>query len=500
MTKKYFGRALLFAVVLLAFSGITRLNAEVLDRERCEYPVWSEKTQDTGTERIAYAMVSPIFGTQIWTINTDNARNRVMLTSVNWNRHPFWSYDGKRLAYSGGDEKQVQQVYVMNEDGTEQIQITGGPEHKLFPVFSREGVKVAYIIAKDTGEAFIFEANADGKGKPELVTFCGKTGKNTSLGPVAYSLKDDRIAYLKLDPENKNQNIFIYSKVTKKEEQITNEGYIGSGLSWSPDGDKLAFVALGAGKGYSVFVYDLGTKTKVEAATGVTPLGVSFSPDSKRLCFLRNYQVWTCAINGREQRQLTSEEIVTDLKGWQERKKQNMNALMALKSYIGRTVWLKKTIMTDRGEHLDKLAEAKIMNVRNKMLLPEKYRVIDDSRFGIEIELKIGVKKFYIVYLYESTQYIDDFSKYFFLTNPYKTFGWSKEFWDAIQQKTVLPGMNKAQVILALGEPTEVLKNAGSITELWIYKFSGTVTFVEDKVKEFKLASGKNINLKGSGK
>jgi len=491
----------LFAALFLAVSGFFGLNAESLEDDRCEYPVWSVKTQDTGAERIAYALVSKIFGTQIWTINTDDARHKVMLTNISWNRHPFWSYDGKRLAYAGGDEKQIQQIYVMNEDGTEQVKLTTGPEDKLYPVFSQDGESIAYISINN-GEAFIYEVASGGQGSPQLVTACGTTDKNTVLSPAAFSLKGDRLAYVKLSQDFKNQNIFIYSKNTKKEEQLTFSGYIGSGLAWSPDGNKIAYASPGKGKGYSIFVYDLENKTTAEAASAITPLGLSFSPDSKHLCFLRNYQVWVCDIDGKNQRQLTCQEIVTNMKGWQDRKKQNMEALLVLKSYVGKTVWLKKTIMTDRGEHLDKLAEAKILNVRNKLLLPEKYRVIDDSRFCIEIELKINNKKFYVVYLYESTQYVEDFSKFFFMTNPYTTFGWSKEIWDTIKQKTVMEGMTKAQVTLSLGEPSEVLKNAGSSTELWVYKFAGTVSFADDVVKEFKLFKKeiKVINTKGSGK
>ena len=490
-------KAALFAVLLMAAACIGNLRAESLEEERCEYPVWSVKTQDTGVERIAYALVSKVYGTQIWTINTDNARSRVMLTSVNWNRHPYWSYDGKRVAYAGGDEKQIQQIYIMNEDGTEQIRLTTGPEDKLYPVFNQEGTALAYLSIEN-GEAFIYEVNPNGQGVPRLITACGKTDKDTVLSPVAYSQKGDRIAYVKLDREFKNQNIFVYNLNTKKEEQLTTAGYIGSGLAWSADGAKIAYASPGEGKNYSIYTYELKTKVTAEIVTGITPLGVSFAPDSKHLCFLRNYQVWICDSKGKNQKQLTSQEIVTNLRGWQDRKKQNFDALMVLKSYIGKTVWLRNTIMTDRGEHLDKLSEALIVNVRNKMLLPEKYRVIDDSRFGIEIEIKINKKKFYIVYLYESTQYVEDFSKYFFLTNPYTTFDWSKEEWDAIKQRTVIAGMNKTQVKLALGEPTKIIKNAGSLTELWVYKFGGTVRFIDEKVKEFKVVKTEIIQVRES--
>ncbi|OGF48710.1 MAG: hypothetical protein A2231_10755 [Candidatus Firestonebacteria bacterium RIFOXYA2_FULL_40_8] len=493
--NKVFKPVILSALLLSAF-GLGQSFAETMEEDRCEYPVWSVKTQDTGVERIAYALVSKIYGTQIWTINTENARNKIMLTSVNWNRHPFWSWDGKRLAFAGGDEKQVQQIFVMTEDGTEQTKLTSGPEDKLYPVFSPKGDKVIYISV-DKEDASLYEIPVSGKGSPVLITKCGKIGKDTVLNPAAYSPDGASIAYVKLDTEFKNQNIYIYRTGTKQEKQLTTEGFIGSGLSWSPDGSKLSFISPGKGKGFSIYVRDISSGATTEIITSVTPLGLSWAPDSKRLTFLRNYQVWVSDADGKNQKQLTTQEIVADVKSWQDRKKQNMVELMKLKEYIGRTVWLKKTIMTDRGEKLEKLSEAKILNVRNKLLLPDKYRVMDDSRFGIEIELRINNKKFYIVYLYESSQYTEDFSKFFFMTNPYLSFGWSNEVWEAIKAKKVMAGMSKTQVILALGEPSDVIRTAGSASELWNYKFLGTVTFIEEKVKEFKPA-GKDPGKGGS--
>ncbi|MFH1073541.1 MAG: hypothetical protein V1752_00475 [Candidatus Firestonebacteria bacterium] len=488
-------KPVILTALMLAVLGGGRIYPEVLEADRCEYPVWSVKTQDTGAERIAYALVSKIYGTQIWTINTESARNKIMLTSVNWNRHPYWSWDGRRIAFAGGDEKQVQQIFIMTEDGTEQIKLTSGPEDKLYPVFSPKGDKVIYISV-DKEDASLYEVAVTGKGAPLLITRCGKVGKNTVLNPAAFSPDGANIAYVKLDPEFKNQNIFIYSTGTKQEKQLTDEGYIGSGLSWSPDGSKLSYISPGKGKGYSVYVRDISSGSITEIVTGVTPLGLSWAPDSKRLCFLRNYQVWIADADGKNQKQLTTQEIVADVKSWQNRKRQNMVELVKLKEYIGRVVWLKKTIMTDRGEKLEKLSEARVLNVRNKLLLSDKYKVMDDSRFGIEIELKINNKKFYVVYLYESNQYTEDFSKFFFLVNPYLSFGWPAEIWEAIKARKVLTGMSKTQVMLAIGEPSEVIRTAGSSSELWNYKFLGTATFVEEKVKEFK-PENKEIKNRG---
>ena len=484
MCKKQFVRYMIVLIFILPFW--LSFAEDLPDEERCEYPVWSVRSDDVGSERIAYTLVSKVYGTQIWIIKVDEPRHKIMVTSKNWNRHPYFSWDGKRIVYAGGDDKGIQQIWIMNDDGTNSIQLTTSEEDKIYPVFSPKGDKVIFISIKDN-QGFIYEIESSGKGEPLLITRCGNISEKTVLSPISFSPDGKFIAYVKFDFEYKNENIFILNLQNKEERQITKDGFIGSGLSWSSNGKDLAYIAPDkSDKGYSIYVFNLETNEIKKIISAVTPLGVSFSPSGKKICFLRNYQIWIADADGKNQKQLTSQEIVRDLKNWESRKKQNLEALLKLKEYIGRKVWLRKTFTTIIGERLEKLTEAEIVNVRNKILLPEKYRVIDSASLTIEIELKIKGKKFFVVYLSEISGYIDDFSRFFFLTNPYECYDWSKEIWNAIKERRVLLGMDKTQVLLSLGEPDEILKSGKAINELWVYRFKGTVSFENDKVKEFK--------------
>lgn len=486
MKTKYKLKLHFFIIGLILLLHCCLSNALDLEEERCEYPVWSNKSLDSGSERIAYTLVSKIYGTQIWVVRVDETRHKIMLTSKNWNRHPYWSWDGKRIVYAGGDDKGIQQIWIMNDDGTELKQLTTSEEDKLYPVFSPKGDKVIFISVKNN-EAFICEIETSGKGESIVITKCGNVGENTILSPISFSPEGKFIAYVKFDFEYKNENIFVLNLQNKEEKQITKNGFIGSGLSWSFNGKDLAYIApASGGKGYSLYIINLENNEIREVITAVTPLGVSFSPSGRNICFLRNHQIWIADVDGKNQKQLTTKEIVRDLKAWEVRKKQNLETLLKLKEYIGRRVWLRKTITTITGERLEKLTEAEIINVRNKILLSEKYRIIDTASLTLEIELKIKGKKFFVVYLSEITGYIDDFSRFFFLTNPYESYNWSNEIWDAIKERKVLLGMDKTQVLLSLGEPDEILKSGKAVNELWVYRFKGTISFENDKVKEFK--------------
>ncbi|MEI7905381.1 MAG: hypothetical protein WCI43_08215 [Candidatus Firestonebacteria bacterium] len=475
------------ALALLACAAFPLLAAEPENKEeRCEYPVWSVKHAEKGFERIAYTLVSKVYGTQIWSLRADELKQKVMLTSKAWNRHPYWSWDGKNIAFAGGDEKGVQQLWIMEDDGGGVRQLTSTPEDKLYPVFSPGGEQIAFIsVEKQNASLHLLDTR---KKEPHKVLLkCGIVGPETVLSPPAWSPDMKQIAFVMLDKEFKKENIFIAGVATGEEKQVTTTGFVGSGLAWSPDGKKLIYPALAKdGLSFSLFSLELETREITELITRVTPLGVSFSPGGKKICFIKNYQIWSADGDGKNQRQLTAPEIVVDLKAWEVRKKQNLEAVFKLKEFVGRKLWFRKNIWTASGTKIDKLTECELVNVRNKIVLPGRELLTDKSALSIEIELKVNGKRFYVVYLNEMEGYLEDFTRFFFFENPYDSYKWDKSVWDAIKAKTVNTGMTKEQVMLSLGEPTEMLKSSTSVNELWDFKFVGTVSFENNVVKEFK--------------
>ncbi len=476
----------IFLAAFFAAAPLLQAAGKISDEDRCEYPVWCVKSAEKNYERIAYALVSKVFGTQVWVVRPDLPQNKLMLTSKSWNRHPYWSWDGTKLAFAGGDANGVQQLWIMDDDGGGTKQLTDTAEDKLYPVLSPQYNRIAYFsVVKEQATVNIMDLDKNNEVK--VIARCGNITPNTVLSPAAWSPDMKYLAYVKLDSEFKNENVYVIDINSREERQLTKTGYIGSGLAWSPDGNSVLFPAPSVNsRNFSLFKCDVNTGELSELIPLVTPLGAAFSPSGKKICYVKNYQIWSADADGRNQRQVTVPEVVVDLKAWEVRKKQNMAALLKLKGFVGRRVWLRKNIWTSAGQKLNKLTECELSNVRNKIMLPGKEVVTDKASFTIEIELKIEGKKFFVVYLNEIDGYLEDFSRFFFFEDPVKTRNWPSSVWEAIKSRDVLIGMTPEQVLLSLGEPSEMLSNPSSRNEIWDYKFIGTISFENGRVKEFK--------------
>lgn len=104
--------------------------------------------------------------TQIYIINADGS-NAIQLTNhAQFNSSPAWSPDGSKIAfasnYSGNWE-----IYVMNANGSGQVNITQNSSEDRTPVWSPDGTKIAFSTNRD-GDFEIFIVNNDGSSQTQL--------------------------------------------------------------------------------------------------------------------------------------------------------------------------------------------------------------------------------------------------------------------------------------------------------------------------------------------
>ncbi len=91
-------------------------------------PAWSPSG-----EHIAY--VSLQTGTaDIWVMDSDG-QNKVRLTKEQrWNKHPSWSPSGDQIVFWSDRQDERQQIWVMNDDGTDQRNISNNDYNDWDPV------------------------------------------------------------------------------------------------------------------------------------------------------------------------------------------------------------------------------------------------------------------------------------------------------------------------------------------------------------------------------
>ena len=81
---------------------------------------------------------------------------------------PTWSPDGERIAFiTSKNPGDAAQIYVMDVDGRNRLQLTHDPVHKRLPSWSHDGKRIAYVGDK-VGDKVIWVMDSDGENQRQL--------------------------------------------------------------------------------------------------------------------------------------------------------------------------------------------------------------------------------------------------------------------------------------------------------------------------------------------
>jgi Tol biopolymer transport system component len=164
-------------------------------------------------------------------------------------RSPVWSPDGMRIAFASTRSAGRSQIFVMNCDGSDVVQLTKSPNGAASPAWSPDGTRIAYIQTDDI---------ADGE-------------MTAGYAQDIYSM----------DPDGTHIR------------RLTNAGTNKSGLAWSPDGKSMLYTSYVEGElrdGVILYSFSIDT-ADVQPLTNEFGwvFSFDFSPDGKRIAF-DNYQ------------------------------------------------------------------------------------------------------------------------------------------------------------------------------------------------------------------
>lgn len=114
---------------------------------------------------------------QIYTIDPDGKDRLQLTTGPAGNFFPAWSPDGQHLAFTsirngrGRDE-----IWVINAGGKGERRLTGG----ILPAWSPEGRRLAFFRPVDSGHSQIWVIEVDGRDERQLTT----SGNDRGFGQV----------------------------------------------------------------------------------------------------------------------------------------------------------------------------------------------------------------------------------------------------------------------------------------------------------------------------
>jgi len=213
---------------------------------------------------------------------------------------------------------QIDQICLMNADGSERKQLTDFEGTSFYASFSPDGQTI-YFSSRNTGTYEIYSMNLRGRGlkrltrnigslyAPELspdadqVIFTNNTegmqriwlmradGNNPhalSTGPEdidpTWSPDSSLIAFA--SARTGQRQLYVMDKDGSNVRQITNLNDMGGRSTWSPNGTQLAFYAGPAGD-HNIYVINLDGTGLVQLTNGGDNLGPSWAPDGDWITF-----------------------------------------------------------------------------------------------------------------------------------------------------------------------------------------------------------------------
>jgi len=233
--------------------------------------------------------------TQIWTVDWEGTQTLQMTYGPESASSPRWSPDGKYLSFlsSHKDDKGEgkTQIWLLDRRGGEAQPLTDVKRDLEGYVWSPDGKKIALQLSGDD----------------ETATDSDKSKKeHKAPKPIVidrYQFKQDIEGYL---TDASRSQISIFDVAEKKLETLTNDRrYDDQDPSWSPDSSKIAFISDRTSDPDQTSIDEIYV---VEAKAGATPQKIAsfnspsgqrlrWSPDGKSIVYLEGFELKYGAYN-----------------------------------------------------------------------------------------------------------------------------------------------------------------------------------------------------------
>ncbi len=195
------------------------------------FPFWSPDGK-----RIAFSVnaTNQPFAWRVFVMNADGSDAKAVTNFSSAAAH--WSPDGKQFVINSDRDlttPDVPEVYVVNVDGSNPARLTNLPANvDAQPKWSPDGKKIAFFTNRD-GNNEIYLMDADGKNPANL------TRHPASDSSPRFSPDCRKIAFV--SDRDGNSEVYVMDSNGANVKRLTNDPASDNYPAWSPDGTKIIF-------------------------------------------------------------------------------------------------------------------------------------------------------------------------------------------------------------------------------------------------------------------
>jgi TolB protein len=188
------------------------------------------------------------------------------LTHERGARLPTWSPDGSRIAYASQSPDGGSQIFAMNVDGSDPVQLTSGPAFNVRPAWSPDGSSIAFVSVLDRNSD-VYAMSPDGADQRRLtddLAWDGDPVWSPDGGLIAFASARDPAGIYVMNADGSDPRLI------EPDDDVANLN-----IAWSPDGGFLAFSS-SRGPGFARAIYVLEMSSGV--VTQITDRGPLWGP------------------------------------------------------------------------------------------------------------------------------------------------------------------------------------------------------------------------------
>jgi len=212
---------------------------------------------------------------------------------------PAWSFNGRWIAFDSNRDGNWE-IYMINVDGSEIIRLTDHPADDETPAWSPDGSRVA------------FKSNRDGNWEIYVVNLDDLSVVNLTNHPAddrvpAWSPDGQRIAFV--SDRTGDWDIWVMDADGSNPVNLTSHSARDSFPAWSPDGHRIAFHSYRDGNAEIYVMNADGSGLTRLTYNSASDWGPSWSPDGLRLAFASDRdgdnEIYVMNIDGSNVMQVT---------------------------------------------------------------------------------------------------------------------------------------------------------------------------------------------------